>query len=109
MSDSAASGCVDDGEVGVIGRVCVKLLTGDDEVVRRGVLKGVDVGLVQEERLLGLLHADEVDAQLVNDGGLLAVEGGEASQLGILVSWEGAIIDQLGFTLQSEKAGKIIC
>ena len=78
----------------VIRSVYVELFTGDDEVVASGVLKRVDVILGDKELLLLALHADEVNADLVNDRGLLAREGREAGNFGHVIAWEVRVHDQ---------------
>lgn len=78
----------------VIRCVYVELFTGDDEVAGSGVLKCVNVVLSDEELLLLALHADEVNADFVNDRGLLAREGREAGNFGHVIAWEGRVHDQ---------------
>ena len=80
---------VHDFEVRIIGCVSIKLLTCDHEVVGGAVLENVDVLLCDEELLLLALHVDKVDAKLVNDRCLFAVQGREAGNFGSRVAWKG--------------------
>ena len=81
-------------KVMVIGCVYVELFTGDDEVAGSGVLKCVNVVLGDKELLLLTFHADEVDANFVNDRGLLAIKGREAGNFGHVIAWEVRVHDQ---------------
>ena len=93
----------------VIRVVLVELFTSDDEVVSGGVLEYVDVLLGDEELLLAALHANEVNAELVDNRGLPAVERREAGNFGQVEAWKSSVHDQLVFALQFEKACVFIC
>lgn len=56
----------------------VEFLADDDAFVSWRVFKAVNVILGDEKGFLLGLHADKVDAQFIDDGGLVAVEGRKA-------------------------------
>jgi len=78
LSDGRASVGVHDTKVVIVRVILVELFARDEEIVARGVSERIDFFLGYEERLLLALHTDEVDAELVDNGGLLACKGREA-------------------------------
>lgn len=86
------------------------LFAREDVGIGGRILERVNVLLGNEEGLLGSLHADEVDAEFIDNGSLFTSKGREAGYLGIRVAGHRRVFDELrraNFIL--EKACDVVC